>query len=148
MYHFIFSISSLTTGHFHGAVFVTVHARQFLEGVSRVLPHIYNTQHLLDYLRNSTFSADINHIVSCFDKTTKIRFRNSDEPQYVKFGGARDNDQSCNIRFGQLKLLGSDVATFFEPSVECIINAVLKQCRMAVKPISVCRFGFLDCQLS
>jgi len=116
--------------------------------VSRVLPQIYNAQNYLDYLQHSTFSADIKHIVSCFDKTTKIRFRNSDEPQYIKFGGTRDNDQSCNIRFGQLKLLGSDVATFFEPSVECIVNAVLKQCRMAHKPISVCRLDFLNCQLS
>jgi len=101
----------------------------------------------LDFLRNSIFLADINHIVGCFDKTTKLRFRNSDEPQYIKFGGKRDNDQSYNIRFGQLKLLGSDVAKFFEPSIECIVNAVLEHCRKAHKPISVCHFSFPDCHL-
>jgi len=120
-----------------------VHARKFLEGESCVLPHIYNTQHYIDHLQNSTFLADIDHIVDCFDKTTKLRFRSSDEPQYIKFGGTRDNDESCNIRFGQLKLLGSDVAKFFEPSVDCIVNAVLEQRRMAHKPISVCHLVFL-----
>ena len=124
-----------------------MHARKFLESMSWLLPHIFNSQRYLDHLQNSNFLVDIQHIVDCFDKTTKLRFRNFDEPQYIKFGGTRDNDQSCNIRFGQLKLLGSDVAKFFEPSVECIVNAVLKQCRMAHKPISVCRFDFLGCSL-
>ena len=126
-----------------------MHARKFLESVSCVLPHIYNAQRFLDYLRNSPFLADIDHIADCFDKKTKLRFQNSDEPQYIKFGGTRDNNESCNIRFGQLKLLGSDVAKFFEPPIQCIVNAVLKQCRMAHEPISVCyHFGFLDCHLS
>lgn len=106
--------------HFHGSVFVTIHARLFLE----------------NFLQDSTFLDDLEHIVGCFDKTTKLRFRNSEEPQYIKFGGARDNDPSCNIRFGQLKLLGSDVAMFFEPSVECIVKAVLDQRKVAHKPIS------------
>ena len=96
----------------------------------------------LDYLQDSTFLADLEHIVGCFDKTTKLRFRNSDEPQYIKFGGARDNDASCSIRFGQLKLLGSDVAMFFEPSVECIVKAVLDQRQVAHKPITVRPFSF------
>jgi len=96
-----------------------------------------------DHLRGSPFFVDIEQIVSCFDKTTKLRFLNSDEPQYIKFGGARDNDPACNIRAGQLKLLGSDVAKFFEPSVECIVNAVLDQCRAANKPIVVGPFCFI-----
>jgi hypothetical protein len=106
--------------------------------------NVDNTQYSLDYLQGSTFLEDLDHIVSCFDKTTKLRFRNSDEPQYVKFGGTRDNDPSYNIRFGQLRLRGSDVAKFFEPSIECIVKAVLDQCKAAHKPISVrrCRFCF------
>ena len=32
-------------------------------------------------------------IVHCFDKTTKPLFRNAEEPEYVKFGSARDNDK-------------------------------------------------------
>jgi len=100
-------------------------------------------QRRLDYLQDSTFLADLDHIVNCFDKTTKLRFRNSDEPQYVKFGGAKDNDSSCNIRFGQLKLLGLDMAKFFEASIECIVKAVLDQRKVARKPISVRQFCFL-----
>ena len=114
-----------------------MNARLFLESVSCVLLIFCNAQCCLDHLLDSPFFADIDHIVTCFDKTTKLRFHHSDEPQYIQFGGARDNDTSCNIRLGQLKLLGSDVANFFAPSVECIINAVLDQCRVAHKPIFV-----------
>jgi len=53
-----------------------------------------------------------------------------------------DNDPDCNIWVGQLKLLGSNVARFFEPSVECIVKAVLDQCKVAHKPISVSHFCF------
>jgi hypothetical protein len=114
-----------------------VRAQLFLEGAPCALPDVYNAQCRSDHLRDSPFLADIGQIVACFDKTTKLRFLDSDEPQYIKFGGTRDNDQSCNIRFGQLKLQGSDVAKFFEPSVECIVNAVLDQCRLARKRIFV-----------
>ena len=60
----------------------------------------------LGSLGQSRFSGDIPHIVKCFDKTTKLRFRNADEPQYIKFGTIRDKDPNLNIRSGQLKLLG------------------------------------------
>jgi hypothetical protein len=120
-----------------------VKARSFLESKTCTLPDIHSAQCYVDYLQDSTFLADLDNIVECFDKTTKLRFRNPDEPQYIKFGGARDHDQRCNIRFGQLKLQGSDVARFFETSVECIVNAVLHQCKVAHKPISVRSFCFL-----
>jgi hypothetical protein len=58
------------------------------------------------YLAESRFVDDIEHIVRCFDKTTKLRFRTAEDDQYVKFGSTRDNDAAYNIRFGQLKLLG------------------------------------------
>ena len=127
---------------------MTVHARLFLESGSWVLLSICNAQYCLDYLQDSTFLADVDHILACFDKTTKLRFRNSDEPQYIKFGGTRDNDLNFNIRFGQLKLLGPVVAKFFEPSIECIVRAVLDQRNTAHKPISVRRFYFLRYPLS
>jgi len=100
--------SNLLPGHFHGSVFVSIHARVFLQNL----------------LSESKFEEDLEHIVRCFDKTTKPRFRNAEEPQYVKFGSTRDNDQEAGIRFGQLKLSGSDVAQFFEPSITCIVDAV------------------------
>ena len=61
----------------------------------------------LDFLADSPFVDDLEHIVRCFDKTTKLRFRKAEEPQYIKFGSTRDNDETYNIRFGQLKLMGS-----------------------------------------
>jgi len=70
---------------------------------------------------------DIEHIARCFDESGKVRFRDADGAQYIKFGSAKDNDSKVNIRFGQLKLPGKEVAEFFEPSVQCIIDAVKEQ---------------------
>ena len=124
-----------------------MYARLFLESENCIfllqIVDIHSSQSCVDYLQGSTFLADLDNIVECFDKSTKIRFRNSDEYQYIKFGRAKDNDPDYNIRFGQLKLLGLDVAGFFEPLVECIVNVVLDQCKVAHKPISVGRFCFL-----
>jgi len=83
-------LNRISTGHFNGSVFVTILARIFLQ----------------EKLAKSEFIGDIDHIVRCFDRTTKLRFRGSTEAQYVKFGSARDTDQLCNIRFGQLKING------------------------------------------
>ena len=100
-----FSLAIL--GHFHGSVFVTIHARRFLEGLScQTRPIISLVNLCLVHLSDSAFLDDLDHIATCFDKTTKLRFRNSEEPQYVKFGSTKDNDKSYNIRFGQLKLMG------------------------------------------
>lgn len=106
--------------HFHGSVFVSLHARVFL----------------LNLLAESPFLDDLDTIVKSFDKTTKLRFRNSTEPQFIKFGSTRDNEQEVGIRYGQLKLSGETVAEFFEPSVSCIVGAVLDQRRLAHKPFS------------
>jgi len=75
-------------------------------------------------------------MTDCFDKTTKHRFGNPDEPSYIKFGAARDKDPKFNIRSGQLKLLGSEVEALFEPSAREIINAIEEQRRAASKTIS------------
>jgi hypothetical protein len=106
--------------YFHGSVFVTFNAKD----------------HLKKLLNDSPFSDDLDHISDCFDKTTKPRFRNSVDPQYVKFGSARDNDLDCGIRFGQLKLTGSDVAGFFQPSIDCVVQAVVDQQSSAKAKIS------------
>ena len=108
----------------------------------------FNTQRCLDYLQYSIFLANLNQIVDYFDKITKLRFRSADAPQFIKFGTLRDNDRGHNIRCGQLKLLGSDIAMFFEPSVECIVKAVLDQRKAAYKPISVSSLCFLAHHLS
>ncbi|KAF8815528.1 hypothetical protein BYT27DRAFT_7249056 [Phlegmacium glaucopus] len=85
--------------------FVTKRARHFLAGT-----------HLSTF-----FAADIIPLIEkCFDKVTKLSFRNADELQFVRFGTTRDTEASLKIRSGQLKLLGSDVASFFDPSFQCI----------------------------
>lgn len=106
--------------HFHGSVFVSLHARVFLSNL----------------LADSAFIDDLDTIVRCFDKTTKLRFRSQNDPQFIKFGSTRDNEPETNIRYGQLKLSGHDVAQFFEPSITCVVNAVREQRRNAHKPFS------------
>ena len=68
---------------------------------------------LLDFLAESPFIDDLEHIVQCFDKTTKLRFRHQHEYQYVKFGSTRDNDNKYNVRYGKLRLLGFVVLFHF-----------------------------------
>jgi hypothetical protein len=99
----------------------------------------------------------IAQMTSIFDKTTKLRFRNPDEPSYVKFGSTRDKDLKYDIRSGQLKLAGfvhllwdaylanlmffilysQDVADLFEPSVHAIIRGFEQQTRAASTPVNV-----------
>ncbi|EGN92781.1 hypothetical protein SERLA73DRAFT_116909 [Serpula lacrymans var. lacrymans S7.3] len=104
-----------------GSVFVSRRARGYLQ----------------EKLRGSKFGSieDINQMTGEFDKTTKLRFNNPSEPSYIRFGTVRDKDLAFNIRSGQLKLPGADVATLFEPSVTAIINAIEQQRRSATKPI-------------
>lgn len=105
---------------FQGSVFVTRNAQSFLETI----------------LKGSKFQEDIGHIANIFDKTTKLRFRNREEAQYIRFGTARDKDPQLGIRAGQLRLNGADVARFFEPSVNSIVKAILDQRRISQLPIS------------
>ncbi|TFK63670.1 hypothetical protein BDN72DRAFT_902224 [Pluteus cervinus] len=92
-----------------GSIFVTQFARKYLE----------------EYLSDSPFSRDVPDIVKCFDKTTKLRFRRTEEPAFIKFGTSRDNDADHNIRSGQLKLKGDIIATFFQSSIDAITSAIL-----------------------
>ena len=57
-------------------------------------------------MAESTYIDDLDHIVRCFDKTTKLRFRDRNDPQFIKFGSTRDNDPDVGVKYGQLKLKG------------------------------------------
>jgi len=105
-----------------GSVFITYRAHAFLRAK----------------LANSRYGSEENldNMSGIFDKTTKVRFRNADEPQYIKFGGVRDKDPEYDIRSGQLKLSGQDVAKLFEPSVDEIISAFEQQRSAASLPIT------------
>jgi hypothetical protein len=94
-------------------VFVSRRARAFLAGNRLYEPveQVLRRTNIPDTgkLQKSQFGTaeDIAHMTSIFDKSTKLRFRNPDEPSYIKFGGVRDKDPGVGIRSGQLKLLGS-----------------------------------------
>ena len=64
------------------------------------------TPHILGFLAESDFLEDLDHIVWCFIKTTKLHLEvfTADEPQFVKFGLMWDNDEDCNICYSQLKM--------------------------------------------
>ncbi|KAJ3575399.1 hypothetical protein NP233_g1121 [Leucocoprinus birnbaumii] len=90
----------------------------------------------LEFLKDTRFQEDIPFIVDKVDKTTKPAFRGPKDPQYIKFGNARDRDPALGIRGGQLKLDGSILAQFFEPSIECIVAAVKEQQKYSKKNVS------------
>ncbi|KAG9312272.1 hypothetical protein JVU11DRAFT_7575 [Chiua virens] len=96
-----------------GSVFVTQRAHAFLK--SKLANSSYGSPDIVEQMKE------------IFDQTTKLRFRDADDPQYIRFGTVRDKDPQYDIRSGQLKLAGADVATFFEPSVEAIAEAFEKQ---------------------
>ncbi|KAG2129861.1 uncharacterized protein EDB93DRAFT_1265156 [Suillus bovinus] len=84
----------------------------------------------------------IAQMTDIFDTSTKLRFRKPDEPSYIRFGTIRDKDPKYDIRSGQLKLSGQDVANLFEPSIEAIIEAFEQQRHAASTPINfVCLVG-------
>ncbi|KAK7058002.1 hypothetical protein R3P38DRAFT_3304311 [Favolaschia claudopus] len=102
---------------FQGSIYVTQRAHEYLEVV----------------LRDSKYADDIDSMAQIFDTSAKLTFRGgSDEFAFIKFGAARDQDPAHNIRNGQLKIPGSDVQEFFEPSITAVANAVKEQCVSAL----------------
>ena len=61
--------------------------------------HQAHTLSIIGFLAESDFLDDLDHIITYFDKTTKLRFRNAVKPQFVRFGATRDNED-CNIHYG------------------------------------------------
>ncbi|KAG1746342.1 hypothetical protein EDB19DRAFT_1848493 [Suillus lakei] len=107
-----------------GSVFVTSRARALL-------------QKKLSGSKSYSGPKIIAHMADIFDKTTKVRFHKPDEPSYIRFGVIRDKDTQYNIRSGQLKLAGFDVADLFKPSIEAIIEAFEQQRRVASASINL-----------
>lgn len=112
-----------------------------------------------DLLKDSVFAEDVPIIVDRFDKRSKQSFRNDQDPQFIKFGSTRENDPKLGIRLGQLKVPGysfsdvdpieaqavadltfftrSVIASFFEPAINCIVNAVQEVCGKVDRRVSV-----------
>ncbi|TFK78163.1 hypothetical protein K466DRAFT_438595, partial [Polyporus arcularius HHB13444] len=70
---------------------------------------------------------DIKSMLESFDKSTKPVFKDEKEPSYIKFGAMSCNDAKVNIKRGQLMLSGSDMMSFFRPSLDAIVTVVQKQ---------------------
>ncbi|THU88824.1 hypothetical protein K435DRAFT_761555 [Dendrothele bispora CBS 962.96] len=110
--------------YFTGSIFnVKDKARQYLQNKLK--------------LAESRFLEDIDYICDCFDKTTKLTFKSPDEPAFIKFGRARDRDLDVGIKSGQMKLSGTDVAKFFEPSIQSIMNAIILQQKSCANKVDV-----------
>ncbi|KAG2357426.1 hypothetical protein BDR07DRAFT_1490691 [Suillus spraguei] len=111
-------------GRLQGSCFVTRRAHSLLQ----------------EKLSGSRFGTPdvIQRMTDIFDSTTKWRFRNPEDSQYIKFGTIRDKDKNpqYNIRNGQLKLSGQDVADLFEPSISSIVEAFETQRKATGIPIT------------
>ncbi|KAJ3769804.1 hypothetical protein FB446DRAFT_791054 [Lentinula raphanica] len=88
-------------------------------------------------LKDSRYGSkeDIDLIASKFDSEAKHTFRRPDDPVFIRFGSSRDRDPTVDIKSGQLKLPGQVVQTFFEPSIEKIIQAIREQRREATTSV-------------
>jgi hypothetical protein len=104
-------ILSFPVGYFQGSVIVSSRAKTFLESMG----HGFHTSvcnltdgFIVDKLRNSRYGVpdDVAHITDCFDKTTKLGFKDPSQPAFIRFGTTKDSDQTVDVRFGQLKLQG------------------------------------------
>jgi hypothetical protein len=109
---------ALETGFFKGSIFVTSNAKDFLDSQSfplyfkRALTPILTTY--TEILQGSTYLDDAPDIARRFDKTTKLRFRDPEEPQYIKFGSLKDKDPRVGIRSGQIRLNGCVLMDLYE----------------------------------
>ncbi|KAM6497431.1 hypothetical protein JOM56_007904 [Amanita muscaria] len=110
-----------------GSIFVTCRAKQYLE----------------QRLQNSKYGSkdEIEAITSEFDRITKCTFNTPDTPSYVKFRGFNHNDPEFDIRSGRIKIIGSQIACFFEPAVQDIIRVIDRQSKTTVNVKTVLLVG-------
>ncbi|KAM6492029.1 hypothetical protein JOM56_011753, partial [Amanita muscaria] len=98
-----------------GSIFVTSRARDYFKG----------------RFKDSEFGSDddVEAMAKAFDKPdgVKCMFSNPSIPYYVKFGGLRDTDRTFGILGGKFRLEGAQVAKFFEPAVNDIIDSIIDQ---------------------
>ncbi|KAH6910166.1 hypothetical protein BKA70DRAFT_1560798 [Coprinopsis sp. MPI-PUGE-AT-0042] len=106
-----FQETAIPQCHFQGSVYVTGRAEAYINGL----------------LKDSDFEDYVPHIVDQFDGGAKLTFKDESLPQYIRFGHPRETKLSLGIKNGQLRIAGAALATFFEPSVSCIVQAVRDQ---------------------
>ncbi|THG93264.1 hypothetical protein EW026_g7931 [Hermanssonia centrifuga] len=98
-----------------------------LQGSTRV--NIRAEAFLRSKLGSSRYSndEDVKSMLEAFEKSAKPTFKDVKDRSFIKFGSMRDRDADFGIRSGQLTIEGTDVAQFFEPSIQAIIGSVRKQ---------------------
>ncbi|KAI0750425.1 hypothetical protein C8Q74DRAFT_1374012 [Fomes fomentarius] len=107
-----------------------------LQGSTRV--NVRAENFLRERLHESAYGndEDIKTMLDHFDKSTKPVFKDEKEPSYIKFGAMGCNDPKVKIRRGQLQLAGSEMLSFFQPSLEAIFKVVKKQRQAANRPLT------------
>ncbi|KIL57674.1 hypothetical protein M378DRAFT_171507 [Amanita muscaria Koide BX008] len=106
--------NSTIPGFFQGSVFVTYHAQEYLK----------------KRLRNSKYGSEheiVEAMASAFDKVTKCTFKTPNTPSFVKFGGWRYHDPEFDIQCGSIRIIGTQMARFFEPALQEIIQVIERQ---------------------
>ncbi|KAF6752161.1 hypothetical protein DFP72DRAFT_1171705 [Ephemerocybe angulata] len=104
---------------FQGSAYVTMRAKKWFTNL----------------LKATRFEPDVETLTQRFDRSTKHVFRKEDEPHHIQFASIREKEPALKIRSGRLTMEGTEVASFFKPSVDCIVNAVKKQSAAARVPI-------------
>ncbi|KAF9817090.1 hypothetical protein IEO21_03672 [Rhodonia placenta] len=84
---------------------------------------------LQEKLKSSAYGneEDIKTMLEYFQTSTKPIFKDDKETSYIRFGSMSCNDRAVGIRRGQLAVEGDNVASFFQPAIDAIVNAVREQ---------------------
>ncbi|KAF6748630.1 hypothetical protein DFP72DRAFT_1174069 [Ephemerocybe angulata] len=113
-----FTENSIPQCYFHGGAYVTMRAKTWFHN-------------LLD---GSRFEPDVETLTTRFDRGTKHVFRRV-EDQHIQFASHRERDPALGIRSGRLTIPGADIAGFFAPSIDCIVDCIQRQRVAAHIPI-------------
>jgi hypothetical protein len=101
------SFADRITGRLEGSVFVSRRARTYLQGKYLLSLQCWHVEFFLaDKLRYSKFKDEVEHMISIFDKSVKLSFRNPTIPAFIRFGTSKDRDLTVDIRSGQMKIAG------------------------------------------
>ncbi|KAF8625644.1 hypothetical protein AX15_005275 [Amanita polypyramis BW_CC] len=103
-----------------GSFFVTHRAQTFL--TEKLYGSKYGTP------------EDIEVMTRYFDKTTKPSFKGSPKPYFIRFG-RNEKDEQFDIRTGNVKVNGLQIAEFFEPAIQNITQIIEDQSMSSEIPI-------------
>ncbi|KAM6502899.1 hypothetical protein JOM56_002876 [Amanita muscaria] len=108
-----------------GSIFVTSRARDYFKGKFK------DSQYGSD--------GDVETMARAFDKPEGVKciFRYPNRPYFVNFGGLRENDRKYGVSGGKFKVEGAQMASFFEPAIQDIIDGIENQCRNTRDGVSI-----------